>query len=686
MKKLLHLYNIGHNPFPRIGKGGLGYHLPQYRLKGRGGILDEDGIIRDTGPETGDEIYNETGDTIIGRMNYDDMYNEFGEIDPDYEGVGIPEIFGHSSSKTNVKRSLYDEQPEKLFDDDYKPLNLQTYNDDDDDDDDYEDVTPDKADANDKIKIKNYIKSWSEAGTQKYRMTRELNSMFNFTNAQKDYIEKIKKSNLNKKKIDNWVDNETFILNEVEIIDDGTTEGYTPDYQTVTIDDEILQGIKSSELISDDNIGDVNSEPLNNLVSLQKSNNPFKTFFGDETYNNLGKEYDESFVNELLYDTKSGDYDSGKDLEDKVMKNLNLIKEILISTYGKDRLNLGSIMIDYDAEESKGNLFTVFDAHAVSFKLDGKPKEAFIEFKKYANYAKDISDTERLLENESIKFNNFVYTKMRYISILNDELALLKEKNKTEKEIKKKKEELNIELNKFNKSNRNELIKEFYLNLDPVSIGVKYTKFPPMRNFQRSETSINDELAYKYMTAYEKNTSRRNEGNIKAHTKASKENIDILIVTGLKQSLVVGNVTDLINYFGGKDPIEFLKLKKTVYGTKQKGKTTIDYDHYNIPFSFFRNVKLNPKVNVFTEENVSIWKSLPKVEQISNLMHDVRYNRPLPQKIKKIENEDEILIKAGLKEPPQPKKKKPKKEPKSKKEPKPKIKKVVTKKVKNIIM
>jgi hypothetical protein len=30
LKKLLYLYNDGHNPFPNIGKGGLGYHLPQY--------------------------------------------------------------------------------------------------------------------------------------------------------------------------------------------------------------------------------------------------------------------------------------------------------------------------------------------------------------------------------------------------------------------------------------------------------------------------------------------------------------------------------------------------------------------------------------------------------------------------------------------------------------------------------
>jgi hypothetical protein len=32
MKKLLHLYNIDHNPFPTLGKGGLGYHL------GKGGL------------------------------------------------------------------------------------------------------------------------------------------------------------------------------------------------------------------------------------------------------------------------------------------------------------------------------------------------------------------------------------------------------------------------------------------------------------------------------------------------------------------------------------------------------------------------------------------------------------------------------------------------------------------------
>lgn len=34
LKKLLYLYNDGHNPFPHTGKGGLGYHLPNRKLVG----------------------------------------------------------------------------------------------------------------------------------------------------------------------------------------------------------------------------------------------------------------------------------------------------------------------------------------------------------------------------------------------------------------------------------------------------------------------------------------------------------------------------------------------------------------------------------------------------------------------------------------------------------------------------
>ena len=70
MKKLLHLYNLGHNPFPHIGKGGLGYHLPQYRLKGQGAEF-HNGIISDSGPSTGDFLVDQYGNEI-GHMEYDE--------------------------------------------------------------------------------------------------------------------------------------------------------------------------------------------------------------------------------------------------------------------------------------------------------------------------------------------------------------------------------------------------------------------------------------------------------------------------------------------------------------------------------------------------------------------------------------------------------------------------------------
>jgi len=45
LKKLLYLYNDGHNPFPKLGKGGLGYHLPNHKLVGNGLKFDSTGNL-----------------------------------------------------------------------------------------------------------------------------------------------------------------------------------------------------------------------------------------------------------------------------------------------------------------------------------------------------------------------------------------------------------------------------------------------------------------------------------------------------------------------------------------------------------------------------------------------------------------------------------------------------------------
>lgn len=60
LNKLLYLYNDGHNPFPKLGKGGLGYHLPQYRKRGNGLVWNGNDLIytpdANTTPERAAEL------------------------------------------------------------------------------------------------------------------------------------------------------------------------------------------------------------------------------------------------------------------------------------------------------------------------------------------------------------------------------------------------------------------------------------------------------------------------------------------------------------------------------------------------------------------------------------------------------------------------------------------------------
>lgn len=97
MKKLLHLYNIDHNPFPNVGrgglgyhlgKGGLGYHLPQYRktIHGGGRTGDESNYGSDSeevvvnGNKEEEEVEQKTQEVI----DAEEIYNDFVEEDGDY--------------------------------------------------------------------------------------------------------------------------------------------------------------------------------------------------------------------------------------------------------------------------------------------------------------------------------------------------------------------------------------------------------------------------------------------------------------------------------------------------------------------------------------------------------------------------------------------------------------------------
>ena len=79
LKKLLYLYNDGHNPFPKNGKGGLGYHLPKYRLHGKG----------KSHPQDSDEEYEDTEGEEVQEMSSEEkdareIYNDFTNPDGEY--------------------------------------------------------------------------------------------------------------------------------------------------------------------------------------------------------------------------------------------------------------------------------------------------------------------------------------------------------------------------------------------------------------------------------------------------------------------------------------------------------------------------------------------------------------------------------------------------------------------------
>jgi hypothetical protein len=100
LRKLLYLYNDGHNPFPNMkGKGGLGYHLPQYELKGKGidryYTNDGDFLFEEDDGQSDDEVreWDEDGEEydVTGRVIYDDKGDivEVLKLDDQYEkGIG----------------------------------------------------------------------------------------------------------------------------------------------------------------------------------------------------------------------------------------------------------------------------------------------------------------------------------------------------------------------------------------------------------------------------------------------------------------------------------------------------------------------------------------------------------------------------------------------------------------------
>ena len=690
MKKLLHLYNLGHDPFPHIGKGGLGYHLPQYRL--RGGKLgfvydpltnrhelvdviegdDEDSIARHKiiedlmqqeeakNPTKGDDSYirDDEGKIMAKIIDVDEEEIKNKEEDQDTKHLrsqlnqlpkagtnsipGLIELTQNLGLKNYSKfnkgeyiNALLKEPPsirykieenlktnEKLIRQSKVNIDIQKKKilEDTEYDDEKEDTIDDLTKKENESKQNELNEMLNELYKDPSIYLIELfkpkdDDVSKITAKEMtDFLISKGWTKLPKKKEDLYnlvLKNKEMdiyynlgITHPDEVKEEEDIEGFKPG-SLVLLDPKTIEEIKSEKLVDDENINTLNAQLINTFDTFRKNPNMYEELFDDKDIKELSKEdYTTKQVYDLLYESgKQSRFPSGKDFEDKVLANTELVKQILISTYGIGNVDLSSVKINYEAEGTTGDLFTVFDAHAVNFKLNGQDKQAFIEFKKYSNYSKNISEGKTMIENEKKEFNNFMAETSKDIININKRISNLKLKIETSDdrkeqgklliELKNNEKKLDIYLNEYNPQNKKILQMKFYEFMNPVGIGVKYTKFPKLPpDIKRSESSVNSQKAYNYILAYENNPNRRKDKNIKTHDLAIEKNIDILICTGLKNSMVVCNLSNLMKE---KDSpyIEFLKLKKTLYATKQKGKKMIDYDHYNIPISYFKNVKLN---------------------------------------------------------------------------------------------
>jgi hypothetical protein len=128
LKKLLYLYNDGHNPFPKLGKGGLGYHLPQYPNVIHGNGLNvrrnEDGTFIDIVDDHNDldtnwyDMMNPNGPLIVDMRNNipDGRFEEAEEEEEEEEeSEEEEEEAKEEASQKEVVPIKYDELSDAAF-------------------------------------------------------------------------------------------------------------------------------------------------------------------------------------------------------------------------------------------------------------------------------------------------------------------------------------------------------------------------------------------------------------------------------------------------------------------------------------------------------------------------------------------------------------------------------------------
>ena len=603
MKKLLHLYNYGHNPFPKLGKGGLGYHLPQYKIRGGKIRLNADGLIDDDGDDENPVVVGED-DTIEG------IYSRNPDGNVTVKGFGDNEIFEYSlgKTKTNVK-TIEPKDPElkgafNLYKPDY---------DEEDEDDENKYTEADKfdpeeyerriqvLDVNDMIEqiqsnltekeLSKYIKGWSDLDTPNKRKTTDI--IFNkylLDEEQKKEINRIKKLSPEAKErhFINWIKDQKISINEqtTEIPSVSDKEFDIPDIEFKNVDHEIVESVKSIELESPSNEYDDTISTINNMV--QQDNIFMKSFpervLIPEPYSNFKQAFSLLHsVSDLVVTINGVEYSGtgGLDFEYKIKENKRLFEKIVEQTLGTDAEYIGVKpdksgyeKSDYVIEAKQGGETVFIDLELKKYMSEkGKKGQDLKAYEKVAGF----DSVEKINKNTSLHFNNWFYTYKHEID---------KAYTKYDNMLGTKKESIykNIytgmleAITTNNKIDKDKLLFQHVLSGEYFGVPLTVTKFqtPPKELIKETimKRHNNEELSEK-VVKYMHQGSRKN--------KSPNMLVPLLLVNDGMLTINIKKV------FGDHIPFTVLNMIKNIYSKNVK-------DALGLPSCFLSNVKITGKI------------------------------------------------------------------------------------------
>jgi hypothetical protein len=632
MKKLLHLYNYGHNPFPKLGKGGLGYHLPQYKIKGGTIIVDEnDEIIEDDGDDDNPVLLNKDKN-VIGAYDRDSMdvvrglntdagfhYNSLlGFSRTNTDKIDYPEynVFKkYGRNRDEILNRVDFEVADKAFDKLQVEFDKEQEENKKVDDDDEEEK---------KMESKEYLSIY------KYISRKDILSIL------EEYgfdVEDIPKSWSKGKIIKELIMTDDSLLGAFYDIslenEKSKTSGLPvfdiPDISITKLNEKDIKPIIDTDLISPD---ESYSDVVNNINSYSKKPDIYSSLFPNFKLKKESIDYKKTFalknpVKDLTVEIDDEEYKptGGIDFELKVKNNMPFFKAIVDQYLGVDAtiISVKPDATGYDKAD-----------YIIEVKMKGDDKSIFIdlELKKYmteqgikgqdlaAYRNKSAFDSiDKINEGTTTLFNNWFYTFKKELQVLYGRCK--DKKNFTE---------YNSLLNSVstdNKFDSQKLLMKHVISGKYFPLPLTITKFKtPSREI------IDTTMKKRYPKDIHLHTAVSDY--MYGHWKRLNKSDNILIpVLLINDGILSMNVRQK---FGNLIPFEVLQIINNIYSHNEK-------DALGLPACFLSNVNLPPEALSISSGRSDVELRNEYKKEILEKKEAIK-NKPRKQKPTKIKNID----------------------------------------------